>query len=239
MFKKVRLSDQEVKNLEPNPATRARDTSNSRSTKTLLAPSTNTYLHRLPGELRNRIYRHIGLTRSRIRLGLLEEPALAQAIPDFRTEIQSILLAENKLDVDVHSKFVVFDDPVLKMRSASRGDKHGAGKLAIADDSWLRTRNVKQAIIVRSVGFHIQEMGGLSFIAFFVNIVGHGNDLKVRLRADCTPSYKRLLANRLRSARPSMVQKAKDSVHKMAKRAGFAGLTWSDMETIAKCFEGP
>jgi len=100
-------------------------------------PKQNTPFHKLPGELRNRTYHYTCLKSVRIELHAYKEPSLALAIPDFRPEIQNVVLAQNQLDAIVYTTFQSQESNSSYSRAADHDDSYGAGTFAIPVDSWL------------------------------------------------------------------------------------------------------
>jgi hypothetical protein len=198
-----------------------------------LAQGPETFLHRLPGELRNRIYRYIGIRGSRIQLAGQKEPALATAIPDLRNEIHSIYFAENALQVSIYSEFKVHDSEPQNYRVTPRGGRFGAGKLAIDDDSWIKQTNA-DVVTIRRICLSVHEMGGYPIADFFVNVRRNketGGQI-VRGALHVRGTTKKLTGKAIKP----MGDCAKHVAKKLGERNGFFGFSWREVGLIAASF---
>lgn len=188
------------------------------------------YLHRLPAELRNRIYRYTGLQNRRIELGSFKEPALALAIPDLRDELHSIIFAENKLEVGIYSEYQVYNSPQTPSRVQTRGGKYGAGKLALEPSSWV-WKAKPEIIVIDHICLDVQEMGGSGICRFFINV---RIDKKGKRVVQATT---RVLGN-IEGTRQIRIMGdfARTRANEVAKRDGFVGFSLADIKHIAAAF---
>lgn len=193
------------------------------------------HLHRLPGELRNRIYRYVGLSSQRLNITTMDEPALTQAIPDLRDEMHSILFSENKLGVQVFCD----DDNVsphrmLPFTLATDIDLPqgipGYGRIWLDTDSWVKHVD-RRSVLIKHIDFRVYNTFGHKMLDFFVNvrqIEGGKHTAAGRLDVFGTRSYKAQVSD--------MGDLARAVTKRIGEREGFVGLTWDDAEEIAACF---
>lgn len=199
-----------------------------------IAQGPSTLFHRLPGELRNRIYRYIGLRGSRIQLAGHKEPALATAIPDLRDEIHSIFFAENALSVSVYSEFKVHDSEPQTYRVAPRGGRFGAGNVAVDPDSWVKTVR-PDVMLARRICFSIHEMGGYPIADFFVS-VRRDKDTGAQIPRGAL-HVKGTTKKATRIATAPMADLARHVVKCAGEKAGFMGFSWEQLVLISLSFQ--
>ena len=206
------------------------------------------YLHRLPGELRNRVYRHIGLIASRLELRNLEEPALAVAIPDLKDELHSFMLSANKLRVPVYTGFRTDLKPGAedsKKKSSKKSPKkdglgdfnnsHTApGQLGIAPDAWVMQVDPRYVTIkhicLRLLESHVSESGHKHICDYFLNVSCKDGQMRVtgRTTMETSDVLKRTINH--------MSCLATERAKQFAEQDGFEGFTWEQVRHIAASF---
>lgn len=216
----------------------------------------NTLFHKLPGELRNRIYHYTCLKSVRIQLHAYKEPALSLAISDFSPEVQSVVLSQNQLEATVHSTFVCRETDDSYSRRADRGDRYGAGNLAIPADSWLWKVDPR-LVKIRNIGLRIDEMGGFPLGDFFMNVKKvkldkDNKDLKIgkfgqRVKNadgnlwEVSAAFKTkgtFTSRYTRQAMEPMAELARARVNKIVANGGpyWNGFSWAELQDVAKSF---
>jgi len=206
------------------------------------------YLHRLPGELRNRIYRHIGLIGARLELRNFEEPALAVAIPDLKDELHSFMLSQNKLRVPVYTGFRTDLKPGAegsKKKSPKKSPKkddlgdfnisHTApGQVGIDPDAWVMQVDPNYVTIkhicLRILESHVSESGHKHICDYFLNVSCKDGQMKVtgRITMETSDVLKRTINH--------MSCLATERAKQMAQQDGFEGFTWEQVRHIAASF---
>jgi len=202
------------------------------------------YLHRLPGELRNRIYRHIGLIGARLELRNLSEPDLAVAIPDLKDELCSFMLSANKVRVPVYTAFrtdLKPEDAAKKRKSPKKGglgdfnNSHTApGMVGIAPDSWVMQVDPRYVTIkhicLRILESHVSESGHKHICDYFLNASCKDGIMKATGRTTMMTS------DVLKRTINHMSCLATERAKQCAKKEGFEGFTWEQVQYIAKSF---
>lgn len=204
------------------------------------------YLHRLPGELRNRIYRDVGLRGARLELRNLEEPALAVAIPDLKDELHSVIFSANKLRIPVYSGFRADTPPDYsnskKKKAAKKeglGDFNNSpfapGMIGISPDSWVmkvdpRFVTIKH-ICLRILESHESAVGHKHLCDFFLNVCcSKAGEMQATCRIIMVGS------DVLRKTINNMSNLAKARAKQLARQEGFQGFTWEQLQHIAASF---
>jgi beta-lactam-binding protein with PASTA domain len=204
-------------------------------------PLQESYLYKLPPELRNRIYRHVGLYGGRVDLRNHEEPALAQAIPSLKDELHSFIFSENKLRVPVYSTFIASHrpDPTNEAPKKERlGDFNNSpfspGVIGIAPDSWVMNVDPR-AMAIRHICFRIMEAeerdGSHKHLCdHFLNVKWIDGKPKVfgRTIVAGTDILKRKMNQ--------MSYLATARAQRFAQQEGFEGLNWEQAQHIAASF---
>jgi hypothetical protein len=199
------------------------------------------YLHRLPGELRNRIYRYIGLSGPRMELRNLEEPALSVAIPDLKHELHSFMFSANKLRVPIYTGFRA-DTPPDRSKPPTKRDSLGEfnnshtapGKIGIAPDSWVmqvdpRFVTIKH-ICLRVLESHSSDGGHKLVCDYFVNVSCKDGEMRVSGKNSMKAT------DALRRTVNHMSNLATERAKQCAKQEGFEGFTWEQVQHIAASF---
>jgi hypothetical protein len=204
-------------------------------------PIQETYLHKLPGELRNRIYRYVGFHGARIDLRNFEEPALSQAIPALKDELHSFIFSENKVRVPVYSTFNAAKVPDLNDKGPKKerlGDFNNSpfstGVIGIAPDSWVM--NVDPRVMaIKHICFRILEVeerdGSHKHLSdHFLNVKWIDGKPKVSGRTYVAgtdvPNRKMNQMSYLATARGQHY----------AQQEGFEGFNWEQAQHIAASF---
>lgn len=187
------------------------------------------YLHRLPAELRNRIYRHIGLRSARLDLCETEEPALTVAIPDLRDELHSIIFAENKLRVNVYTDHRTRNHHIPPPLRRAHKDGIPVGAVALEQGSWVR-KVEPRFVAIKHICFHVKETNEENLCDFFLNVRGGHGEAQVsgRMLAFVSTCQKAKLA--------PVADLARARARDYAKRKGFEGFSWEEVEGIAASF---
>jgi hypothetical protein len=203
------------------------------------------YLHRLPGELRNRIYRHIGLIGARLELRNLSVPALAVALPDLKDELCSFMLSANKVRVPVYTAFRTDlrpEDAGKKKKKFPKkeglGDfnnSHTApGMVGIAPDSWVMQVDPRYVTIkhicLRILESHVSESGHKHICDYFLNVNCKDGPMKATGRTTMMTS------DVLKRTINHMSCLATKRANQCAQKEGFEGFTWEQVQYIAKSF---
>ncbi|KAM0714237.1 hypothetical protein Q7P37_010024 [Cladosporium fusiforme] len=189
-------------------------------------PATETYLHRLPAELRNRIYRDVGLKSQRLDLSITDEPALTEAIPDLRDELHSIIFSENKLRVNVYTTFN--QSPSFSFGPMPRTPPE-VGKIDLPPDHW--TWKVDPRFVnIKHICFRVRQQSDHTLLFnLFANVKMDNGKIVAKGRMDVRNQDLR------RPLRP-LGDLARAKLKLMATREGFEGLSWADAQDIAACF---
>lgn len=207
-------------------------------------PYRPTYLGRLPGELRNRIYHHIGYRHARLDLSILEEPAISAALPTLKDEINSVIFSDNKLRVPVYTEFRANYDPKPLPKGKPRKKKiddtvnasgYETGEIAIQPDSWVLDVHPNY-VVMQHLCFRVMESFGVQGVHrhladYFLNvrfeegkpIVSH--QLKIMVANDIKKTFKQLY--------DLATAKAK----RMGQQEGFQGFNWEQTKEIAESFK--
>jgi hypothetical protein len=199
------------------------------------------YLHRLPGELRNRIYRHVGLIGPRLELRNLEEPALAVAIPDLKDEVHSFMLSANRLRVPVYTAFRADVKPDYSKKKSKKEDfgdfnnSHTApGQVGIAPDSWVMQVDPRYVTIkhicLRILESHVSASGHKHLCDYFLNVSCKDGNMKAsgRTTMETTEVLKRTINH--------MSCLATERAKQFAQQEGFEGFYWEQVKHIAASF---
>lgn len=209
-------------------------------------PPQASLLHRLPSELRNVVYEHIGLFGTRLDLRTLQEPALAVAFPDLKDELHSVVFSSNKLRVPVYSDFRSNDPLVLhrpedsRSRSTFRPKKvvrrfdashKTPGIIAIAPDSWVMNVDPR-FVVIKHVCFRIMESEypHKHLCDFFLNVKMTNGKLKATY---LTLGYE---SKRHKERMKPMTLLAAARAKSFAARDGFEGFDWEQAQQIAASF---
>ncbi|GAB7323268.1 hypothetical protein MBLNU13_g05748t1 [Cladosporium sp. NU13] len=206
------------------------------------------YLHRLPGELRNRIYRHIGLIGARLELRSFEEPALAVAIPDLKDELYSFMLSANKLRVPVYTGFRTGLKPGAdgsKKKSPKKSPKKDAlgdfnnshtapGQVGIAPDAWVMQVDPNYVTIkhicLRILESHVSEIGHKLICDYFLNVSCKDGNMRATGRTTMETS------DVLKRTFNHMSCLATERAKQFAQQDGFEGFNWEQVRHIAASF---
>lgn len=206
------------------------------------------YLHRLPGELRNRIYRHIGLIGARLELRNFEEPALAVAIPDLKDELHSFMLSANKLRVPIYTGFRTDLKPGAessKKKSPKKSPKKDAlgdfdnshtapGQVGVDPEAWVMQLDPRYVTIkhicLRILESHVSESGHKHICDYFLNVSCKDGQMKVtgRTHMETSDILKRTINH--------MSCLATERAKQFAQQEGFEGFAWEQVRHIAASF---
>ena len=204
------------------------------------------HLHRLPGELRNRIYEHVGLFGSRLDLRTLPEPALTIAYPSLKDELHSVIFSENKLRVPVYTHFrsnPPWRDPPKRSSSSSskleqrpRELKHGsghmnAGIISIPSESWVMNVDPR-FVVIKHICFRIMECEPpyKHHCDFFLNVKMSDGKAKATY---LTLGY---VSKTIKSITRHMSILAAARAKHFAAEEGFEGYNWDQAQQIADSF---
>lgn len=229
--------------MTPEPKDRSRET-----TPFYEAPR-ESYFHRLPAELRNRIYRYVGHKTARIDLPTLAEPALARAFTDLKDEMSSVMFMENKFRIPIYTEYrtdytedPLPKDPVAKAKAKQQKIKVTAnnsgfevGTLALEDDHWLHTVDPRFQVI-KHIGFRIMESHAPSsgyhrhICDYFLNIRTEKGKTVV------THTKKMMLDHNKKTNFKPMCDLALEKAKKMVQQEGFVGFNWEQMQELAASF---
>lgn len=192
-------------------------------------PARETYLHRLPAELRNRIYYDIGLKSARLDMVSTPEPALTIAIPDLRDELHSIIFSENKLRVSVYTKIRKHSPEPLVLDLAPKV-LPAAGIVAVPKTHWMWHVSPR-FVNIKHICFRVrQQDDGEALCDFFVNMrIDARGKLVVRSRLD-------VFSHGLRQRMRPVGDLARAVLRSVSEREGFQGLSWEDAQRVAACF---
>ena len=201
------------------------------------------YLHRLPAELRNRVYRYVGLHGVRLELRNMKEPALAVAFPDLRDELHSFIFSANKLRIPIYSGFRTDSPPNASKKQPAKKDDLGdfnnshvaPGMIGIAPDSWVMTIDPRfvtiKHICLRVLESHGSTSGHKHLCDYFVN-VSYSKDGKLKVsgqtRMETTDILRRTINH--------MANLATARAKQCAQRDGFQGFTWEQVQHIVASF---
>ena len=209
------------------------------------------YLHRLPGELRNRIYQHVGLIGARLELQNFEEPALAAAIPDLKDELHSFMMSANKLRVPVYSGFRHDLKPgaVEKKKRVKKPSKKSSkpeesadvndpstapGTVGIDPDSWVMHADPSfvtiKHICLRVLESHVSASGHKHLCDYFLNVSCKDGNMTATGRTMMEAS------NVLKRTINHMACLATERAKQCAQKDGFEGFTWEQVQYIASSF---
>lgn len=191
-------------------------------------PARETYLHRLPAELRNRIYHYIGLKSARLDLATTDEPPLTIAIPDLRDELHSIIFSENKLRVNIFSEVRKGAPDLL-----SEGETPPpVGKIDVPHDHWMWKVDPR-FVNIKHICFRVcNQLSGDKLCDFFVNVRMIDGKLAAKGRMD-------MASQGLRHVLRPLGDLARAKLKSFAAREGFEGLSWEDAREVAACFVSP
>lgn len=204
-------------------------------------PPSNSYLQKLPGELRNRIYHLLGLRSNRMILETLRMPCLIVAYPDLKDELLSIMLSDNRLRVPVYSNFRIKASEVVphKQKPSSYGP-FKVGTVAIEATNWVMKID-PHFVTIKHIGLRILEVplpGSRStetpklICDFFLNV-------RTQKGKPTTVSHKTMMMASTDTKRGSrcMCDLATARAKRFAAHDGFIGFTWKQVQEIAASFE--
>jgi hypothetical protein len=201
-------------------------------------PPAKSYLHFLPGELRNRIYTHLGLRSGRLNLETLKKPSLMVAYPDLENEMLSIMLSDNKLRVPVFSDFRIKASEQAKepKHPSSVGDFQ-VGTVAIDPENWV-TGIDPHFVTIKHIGMRILEApkpdraNDLRLICdYFLNVRVVKGKPEVSHKASLMASTATQRESR------AMCELATARAKRFVAQAGFVGFSWKQVQEIAASFE--
>jgi len=200
-------------------------------------PPLKSYLHTLPGELRNRIYLHLGLRSGRLDLNGIAHPALIVAYPDLKDELLSVMLSDNKLSVPVYSDFRIkaSEAPSHPVERSSVGP-YQVGTLAIGPRNWIKKID-PHFVAIKHIGLRIWEAPKEGFgtnkliCDYFLNV-------KTNKGKPTTVSHMSKLWATTATKRESraMCDLATARAKRFAKQDGFRGFTWEQAQELAGSF---
>lgn len=193
-------------------------------------PARETYLQRLPAELRNRIYHDVGLKSARLDMVSTPEPALTLAIPDLRDELHSIIFSENKLRVSVYTKIRKHTPEPRGPLDLAPKTLPAAGIIAVPKTHWM-WRVSPRFVNIKHICFRVrQQDDGEGLCDFFVNMrLDAKGKLVVRSRLD-------VFSQGLRQRMRPVGDLARAVLRSVSEREGFQGLSWEDAQKVAACF---
>ncbi|QIW98922.1 hypothetical protein AMS68_004440 [Peltaster fructicola] len=191
-----------------------------------------TFLHLLPGELRNRIYRIIGFPSKRQHLDDIKEPFLAQAIPSLRPEILAMLFAEATFEVDTYSELMVHSSYIAPQRAKFRGGRYGTGTLKLVQDNWIRKAD-QLAVRFHHVHIQVREMDGSKICLIVLNNTRGTKRNGPRMSVQSVTSQH--LKSRLRDAKDMALK----YVRELRKDKDHPGFALVHLEKIAEYFKDP
>ncbi|KAM0699461.1 hypothetical protein Q7P36_000463 [Cladosporium allicinum] len=217
---------------EPDPTT----------VTTPLQPPQKSYLHILPGELRNRIYTHLGFRSSRINIETFEKPNLIVAYPDLKDELLSVMLSDNKLRVPIYSDFrLKASEAPLSKTKPSRVAGFQVGAIAVDPENWAMKLD-RHFVTIKHIGMRVFEApkpAGTGtaenpklIFEYFLNVrtvIGKPTTATHQTRTMASTAAKR--------ESRSMCDLATARAKAFAARDGFKGFTWEQAQEIAASFE--
>jgi hypothetical protein len=202
-------------------------------------PPTKSYLHRLPGELRNRIYTHLGLRSARLDLDTLQMPPLMVAYPDLKNEMLSIVLSDNKLRVPVFSDFRIKQSEQAKgPKQASSVGNFQVGTVAIGPENWVMDID-PHFVTIKHIGMRIIEVPNPDRTNELRPICDYFLNVSVTKGKPTRVSHKSSLMASTATQRESraMCELATARAKRFGEQEGFAGFTWKQVQEIASSFE--
>jgi hypothetical protein len=202
-------------------------------------PPTKSYLHLLPGELRNRIYTHLGLRSSRVNLDTLEMPSLMIAYPDFKSEMLSIMLSDNRLRVPVYSDFrIKASEAASHPKLPSSVGDFKVGTVAIDPKSWVMDID-PHFVTIKHIGLRILEVPNPHRDKDVKLICDYFLNVRVVKGKRTAVSHKISMMASTATQRQSraMCDLATARAKRFAEQDGFAGFTWKQVHEIAASFE--
>jgi hypothetical protein len=202
-------------------------------------PPTKSYLHRLPGELRNRIYTHLGLRSVRLDLDTLQMPPLMVAYPDLKNEMLSIVLSDNKLRVAVFSDFRIKQSEQAKgPKQASSVGNFQVGTVAIGPENWVMDID-PHFVTIKHIGMRIMEVPNPDRTNELRPICDYFLNVSVTKGKPTRVSHKSSLMASTATQRESraMCELATARAKRFGEQEGFAGFTWKQVQEIASSFE--
>jgi hypothetical protein len=203
-------------------------------------PPTKSYLHTLPGELRNRIYQHLGLRSSRLNIESLPKPSLIVAYPDLKDELLSIMLSDNKLRVTVYSDFrlKVSEAPSHKVKPSSFG-AFQVGTIAVDPENWAMKID-PDFVTIKHIGMRVFEAPKPAHTTdvpkliceYFLNVrTAKGKP------TTATHQVRMMASTATKRESRSMYDLATARAKRFAAQDGFVGFTWKQVQEIAASFE--
>jgi len=201
-------------------------------------PRAKSYLHLLPGELRNRIYTHLGLRSGRLNLETLQMPSLMVAYPDLKNEMLSIILSDNKLRVPVFSDFrIKASEKAKKPNEPSSVGKFQAGTVAIDPENWVMGID-PHFVTIKHICMRILEApkpdrpNDLRPICdYFLNVRVVKGQPEVSHKASLMASTATQCESR------AMCDLATARAKRLVAQADFVGFSWKQVQEIAASFE--
>jgi hypothetical protein len=203
-------------------------------------PPQKSYLHILPGELRNRIYTHLGFRSSRINIETFEKPNLIVAYPDLKDELLSVMLSDNKLRVPVYSDFrLKASEAPLSKTKPSRVAGFQVGTIAVDSKNWAMKLD-RHFVTIKHIGMRIFEAPKPAGTAenpklifeYFLNV----RTVKGK-PTTATHQTRTMASTAAKRESRSMCDLATARAKAFAARDGFKGFTWEQAQEIAASFE--
>ena len=203
-------------------------------------PPQKSYLHILPGELRNRIYTHLGFRSSRINIETFEKPNLIVAYPDLKDELLSVMLSDNKLRVPIYSDFrLKASEAPLSKTKPSRVAGFQVGTIAVDPENWAMKID-PHFVTIKHIGMRIFEAPKPAGTAenpklifeYFLNV------RTVKGKPTTATHQTRTMASTAAKRKSrSMCDLATARAKRFAAQDGFKGFTWEQAQEIAGSFE--
>jgi hypothetical protein len=203
-------------------------------------PPQKSYLHLLPGELRNRIYTHAGFRSSRINIETFEKPNLIVAYPDLQDELLSVMLSDNKLRVSVYSDFrLKASEAPLSKTKPSRVAGFQVGTIAVDPENWAMKID-PHFVTIKHIGMRIFEAPKPAGTAenpklifeYFLNV----RTVKGK-PTTATHQTRTMASTAAKRESRSMCDLATARAKRFAAQDGFKGFTWEQAQEIAGSFE--
>jgi hypothetical protein len=214
---------------EPDPVTTAKPSQ----------PPQESYLHLLPGELRNRIYTQLGFRSSRLNLDTFLKPNLMVAYPDLENEMLSVMLSDNKLRVPVYSDFrIKVSEAAPHPKKPSSVKDFQVGTVAIDPKSWVMAIDPR-FVTIKHIGMRILEVPEPDRENDIRPICDYFLNVRVVKGKLTVVSHKTTLWASTATQRESrsMCDLATARAKRFAEQDGFAGFTWKQVQEIAASFE--
>ena len=205
-------------------------------------PPQKSYLHILPGELRNRIYTHLGFRSSRINIETFEKPNLIVAYPDLKDELLSVMLSDNKLRVPIYSDFrLKASEAPLSKTKPSRVAGFQVGAIAVDPENWAMKLD-RHFVTIKHIGMRVFEApkpAGTGtaenpklIFEYFLNV----RTVKGK-PTTATHQTRTMASTAAKRESRSMCDLATAGAKRFAAQDGFKGFTWEQAQEIAGSFE--